>query len=128
MDAPRKHKILIIDDDAAIVEIVSKTLEDAGYEAASAMNGRNGLEQIGRLAPSLILLDQNMPDLTGAQILGEIKKNPRTGNIPVIMLTADHTAATVSASLELGACDYIAKPFDPHSLILRVRNALKKQA
>jgi two-component system, OmpR family, phosphate regulon response regulator PhoB len=121
-----KRKILVIDDDRTMLEIVTFDLGEAGFEIACANRGREGLKMAQDSPPDAILLDRNMPDMTGIEVLEALKKDPRTASIPVLMLTGDSKSKDVSQSLEMGARDYVVKPFDPNGLLLRVRNALRK--
>lgn len=118
-------KILIIDDDRTIQEVVSQTLKKNGFQTIQAKNGREGIICVRENAVDLILLDRNMPEIDGVTVLKTLKKHQQTMNIPVIMLTGDTNMQNVSESLTLGAKDYIVKPVDPVNLIARVRKALE---
>lgn len=119
-----QHKILIIDDDPVITMQVEQTLEQRNYKTASALNGRLGIEKAKEEIPDLILLDRRMPEMDGNLTLIELKADPETQNIPVIMLTGDQRVTDISTSFELGAVDYIVKPFDPDLMIKRIEKCL----
>lgn len=118
-------KILVIDDDETVLEIVNTVLKDAGYAVECFSDGPAGLKRAATYMPSAIILDRNMPVMNGNQILKELKDNPHTAQIPVIMLTGDAEHSNISQNLEMGARDYIVKPFDPNALLLRLRNTLR---
>jgi len=115
-------KILIIDDDARLVENVAKYMHDFGFQIDSALNGIEGLEKVATFAPDLIVLDLMMPGLDGVEVCREIRK---TSTIPVIMLTARADETDVVAGLEVGADDYITKPFSLRELVARIKARLR---
>ena len=119
-------KILIIEDEVDIADLVSLHLRREGFEAVQANDGITGLNLARTEAPDLILLDLMLPGMDGVRLLKELRRFPGTRKTPVIMLTARaHTEDRV-AGLELGADDYITKPFSPKELILRIKVALKR--
>ena len=118
--------ILIIDDDDTILSVVEKTLEQNGFSVAVASSGKEGLSIAKTFVPSGIILDKKMPEMTGEQVLVQLKSTEETKAIPVMMLTSKNDIDDVSNCLEIGACDYIVKPFDHDNLIVRVRNMLRK--
>ncbi len=119
-------KILIIDDDKIVRKLVAQTLEDNGYQHIAAINGAQGLEIAHDQKPDGIILDRIMPGIDGNQVLIELKENEDTKHIPVIMLTSRDNIEDISASLELGAMDYIVKPFDEDNLIIRLENMFRR--
>ncbi len=119
-----EQKILIIDDEATTLEIVSKILKNSDFECITAVNGEDGLKKAQEEQPAAILLDQMMPGIGGDDVLQELKNNDATKKIPVIMLTAKNNINDVSKSLELGAEDYMVKPFDKDGLIIRLQKVL----
>jgi DNA-binding response OmpR family regulator len=118
--------ILIVEDDEDIRNLVAYNVESAGYVATVCADGREALELAGKTPPDLIVLDLMLPGLSGFDVCKELKKNPKTESIPVIMLTAKGTEVDRVVGLELGAEDYVVKPFSPRELILRIRAVLKR--
>ncbi|ONI45381.1 DNA-binding response regulator [Candidatus Epulonipiscium fishelsonii] len=116
-------KILIIDDDPNIAELLSLYLQKEGYETKEVYTGLAGVEAFCLYNPSLVLLDLMLPELDGYDVCKEIRK---ISKIPVIMLTAKGDVFDKVLGLELGADDYIAKPFDPKELIARVKAVLRR--
>jgi two-component system phosphate regulon response regulator PhoB len=118
--------ILIIEDEEDIVELVKYNLNKEGFKLASSNNGTDGLKQIKTIKPNLILLDIMLPGMNGIEILKQIKKDDSLAEIPVIMLTAKTEESDVVIGLELGADDYITKPFSPKILASRIKAVLKR--
>ena len=116
-------KILIVDDEPQIVEICSDYLKAAGYETVTASNGAQGLSLARHEKPDLIVLDLMMPEMDGLDVCREIR---RESNVPIIMLTARVEETDKLIGLELGADDYITKPFSPRELVARVRVVLRR--
>ena len=106
-----------------MVRFIRLNLEHDGFQVISAYNGREALEQVRSTLPNLVLLDVMMPDLDGFEVLERIREQ---SSIPVIMLTAKGEEADIVAGLELGADDYITKPFSPRVLVARVRSVLRR--
>lgn len=120
-------KILVIDDDEIIVMTVEQVLKKNGYASISANNGVTGLQAALAEQPDLIILDRRMPEVDGNKTLIWLKADDKTKDIPVIMLTGDTRVSDISTSLELGAIDYIVKPFDTPNFLIRIQKALQKQ-
>jgi len=120
-------KILIVEDEEDVLELVRYNLEKNGYLTDSALNGRKALEKIRSTLPDLILLDLMLPEVDGLEICRSVKRDPRTADIPVIMLTAKGTEADIVAGLEMGADDYVTKPFSPRVLMARVKAVLRRK-
>ncbi len=119
-------KILVIEDDEAIRDVIRFTLESNGFtQVLTAGDGALGLRMAQREQPSLILLDLMLPQLDGLSVCRELKRDEATRNIPVIMLTAKSEESDIVLGLELGACDYITKPFSNKVLVARVRAQLR---
>ncbi len=116
-------KIMIVDDDSNICELLRLYLEKEGYATAIASNGAKALEMFGRENPDLILLDVMMPELDGWQVCREIRKK---STCPIIMLTAKSEVFDKILGLELGADDYIVKPFETKEVIARVKAVLRR--
>lgn len=121
-------RVLIIDDDEIITMQVERILEKNGYAAICAHHGREGLEKAAAEKPDLIILDRRMPEMDGNETLIELKADHDIRHIPVIMLTGDQRVSDIRTSLDLGAVDYIVKPFDMDDFLTRVNKALNKQA
>jgi len=117
-------KVLIVDDKLEVVELVTATLEGEDYQIISASDGREALEKIGKEKPDLVLLDIIMPKMDGFEVLSELKKDSRTKEIPVIMLTARGQKLDKDKGGELGAQDYIVKPFSPSHLLHKIEEVL----
>ena len=118
-----KQKILIVDDDLHIAELISLYMMKDGYETEEVYDGREALKAVETFQPDLILLDLMLPGMDGYQVCAEIRKNSR---VPIIMLTAKGETFDKVLGLELGADDYIVKPFDPKELVARVKAVLRR--
>ena len=124
-DAPRK-KILVVDDTKDILLVVSRRLESWGYIPLTADSGEEGLRIADEQIPDLVLLDIMMPKMKGRDVCAKLKSNPKTQHIPVIFLTALGLADHIKAGLDLGADDYIVKPFEPAQLKERIAICLAR--
>ena len=122
----RNKKILVVDDEADILNLLDYNLERAGFEVHTAKDGPEALDLAGKKAPDLILLDIMLPDMEGTEVLKRLKERESTRGIPVVMLTAKGEEVDKIVGFELGAEDYITKPFSPRELVLRVRAVLKR--
>ena len=123
-----KGTILIIDDEKDLIEMVRYNLDKDGYDVISATDGQTGLEIAQRHKLDLIVLDVMMPNMDGLEVCRRLRSDPRTGRIPLIMLTARATEADRIVGLELGADDYVTKPFSPRELVARVKAILRRTA
>lgn len=121
-----KKKILIIEDDKDISRLVRYNLEKAGYECSQTFNGEKAIESLESFIPDLIILDVMLPGQDGFEVCRAIKKNDRLKNIPVLFLTAKGEEVDRVVGLELGADDYVVKPFSPRELGLRVKAILRR--
>jgi adenylate cyclase len=117
-------RILIIDDAPANIQTLSTILKERGYQINIATNGRQGLEVLERIRPDLILLDIMMPEMDGFETCRRIKASTAWREIPIIFLTAKTDTADIVRGFELGAVDYVAKPFNAHELLARVNTHL----
>ncbi|OGS39745.1 MAG: hypothetical protein A2551_07755 [Elusimicrobia bacterium RIFOXYD2_FULL_34_30] len=123
-----KEKILIVDDEKEIIELIKYNLEKANFNVISAKTGGEALDLIdSKPSINLIILDVMLPGIDGLEILKKIKKSEKTKNIPVIMLTAKGEESDIVAGLKLGADDYITKPFSVKVLIERVKTILRRK-
>lgn len=121
------HRILIIEDDDAIRDVIRYALESNGFEKTlSAADGLSGLEIARRERPSLILLDLMLPKMDGLEVCRNLKRDEETRDIPVVMLTAKSEESDIVLGLEIGAVDYITKPFSSKILVARVRAHLRQ--
>ncbi len=118
------RKILVIDDEPGIIEIVEVNLEGDGFEVISASNGKEGLEKIRNEKPELVVLDVMMPEMDGWEVLRRVELDPDTAGLPVIMLTAKAADEDYIHGLEEGAVEYITKPFIPQELVNRIKITL----
>lgn len=118
-------KILAVDDEKAIVRLVQVNLEREGYEVVTAYDGKEALEKVESEKPDLIVLDVMMPYMDGFEVLQQLKKNPETRDIPVIMLTAKAQDADVFRGWQSGVDCYLTKPFNPMELKAFVKRVFK---
>ena len=123
-----KKRILMVDDSKDVLTVVSKRLQSWGYEPLIAQSGEEGLRMAEQQQPDLILIDIMMPKMKGRDLCARLKANPATQSIPVIFLTALGLADHVKAGMELGAEDYIVKPFEPAELKARIAICLARHA
>lgn len=121
-----KERILIIEDDKNISKLVAYNLEKAGFEPFTAFSGEDGLSRVRKLLPDLVLLDIMLPEMDGFEVCRLIKQDNKIKHIPVIMLTAKGEEVDKVVGLELGADDYVVKPFSPRELILRIKAILRR--
>jgi len=126
-----KKKILVVDDEPEIVEMLRMCLETASYEVVAAYNGQEGIDKTKKERPDAIILDLMMPEKDGFVACRELKNDPECAHIPILVLTAisehfAHTRYAKSMGLELEAEDYIDKPMDPNVLLERLAKLLKK--
>lgn len=120
------QRILIVDDEPAIVDLITFTIENAGWETVTAHNASDAWECMQRQDYSLVLLDWMLPDLSGYQLLSRIRAHRRTERLPVIMLTAKSMEEDRIAGLDNGADDYMSKPFSPRELTSRINALLRR--
>ncbi|MFH1441485.1 MAG: response regulator [Candidatus Omnitrophota bacterium] len=118
-------KILLVDDESDIVDLLKFRLEAYKYDISVAVNGNECLAKVNTERPDLILLDLVMPEMDGYETIRRLKELPETRDIPVILFTASYTTDIEIKSKELGAFDYIVKPFEPADLIKKIEAALK---
>ncbi len=121
-----KEKILVIDDEEDLLKLVSYNLEKYRYVVYCVISGEEAFEKLKSIVPDLILLDLMLPDIDGLEICRILKNNSKTSNIPIIMLTAKGEEADIVTGLEMGADDYITKPFSPRVLLARIKAVLRR--
>jgi len=119
-------RILIVEDDPDIAELVARYLEKAGFVTERAASGREALKAIAAKAPGLLILDLMLPHVDGLEVCRVVRGSDATAAIPIIMLTARAEESERIVGLELGADDYLAKPFSPNELVARVRALLRR--
>ncbi len=121
-----KEKILIVEDDKDIVKMLEYNLKKEGFRTISAYDGEDALDIASREYPDLVILDLMLPGMDGLEVCREFKKENKTATIPIIMLTAKSQESDKVVGLELGADDYITKPFSPRELIARIKAVLRR--
>ena len=121
---PSEYKILIVDDVMSNVLLLKVLLTNEKFAIATASNGRQALEQVEKENPDLVLLDVMMPDMSGFEVAQHLKANPNTADIPIIFLTALNSTADIVKGFQVGANDFISKPFNKEELIIRVTHQI----
>jgi len=121
-----KQKILVVDDEPDILEMVGVNLKSAGFEVVTAADGEDALRKARQVSPSLIVLDVLLPAADGLEVCKALRRDPVTAATPIIMLTAKASEVDRIVGLELGADDYVTKPFSPRELILRIKKLLAR--
>ena len=123
-----KENILVVDDEEDILELIQFNLAREGYQITGAASGEEALKKAGSKSFDLIVLDLMLPGIDGLEVAKSLKNGEKTKQIPIVMLTAKGEEADVVTGLELGADDYITKPFSPRILVARIRAALRRKA
>ena len=121
---PSEYKILIVDDVMSNVLLLKVLVTNEKFAIATASNGRQALEQVEKENPDLVLLDVMMPDMSGFEVAQHLKSNPNTADIPIIFLTALNSTADIVKGFQVGANDFISKPFNKEELIIRVTHQI----
>lgn len=121
-----KTKVLLIEDDLSITELVRYNLERANYDIDTVADGEEGLYTAMQDTPDVILLDWMLPNLSGLEICRQLRRNESTANVPIILLTARADEPDRVRGLEMGADDYVVKPFSPKELIARIQAVLRR--
>jgi DNA-binding response OmpR family regulator len=119
-------RILVVEDDPDIAELAERYLSKAGFVTERASSGRDALDAIALKAPDAVVLDLMLPQVDGLEICRRVRSDERTAHVPIIMLTARAEESERIVGLELGADDYLAKPFSPNELVARVRALLRR--
>ncbi|OPX85645.1 MAG: Alkaline phosphatase synthesis transcriptional regulatory protein PhoP [Pelotomaculum sp. PtaB.Bin117] len=119
-------RILVVEDEKNILELVRFNLEREGYQVLTALDGVRGLELARTEAPDLILLDVMLPEMDGLEVCLELRNDTMTKSIPIIMLSARAEELDRMLGLEMGADDYVTKPFSPRELSARIKNRLNE--
>jgi two-component system alkaline phosphatase synthesis response regulator PhoP len=123
-----KKKILVVEDDRDISELITYNLEREGYEIACLYDGSQVIDFVHKRKPELIILDLMLPEVDGIEICRTLKSEAETKNIPIVMLTAKSEEADVVVGLQMGADDYIPKPFSPKVLVARIKAITRRTA
>jgi DNA-binding response OmpR family regulator len=118
--------ILVVEDEAAIAEVLEYNLEKEGFDVAVEYRGDTALNAIRSAPPDLVVLDLMLPGLDGLELTRALKRDPKTASIPLVMLTAKGEELDRIVGLELGADDYIPKPFSPREVVLRIKAVLRR--
>lgn len=121
------YTILVAEDQQHVRSLVEYKLRNSGFVVVSVEDGNAALQKAEEIIPDLVLLDVMMPLMTGFEVLGALKKNQKTKDIPILMVTAQSKEDEVLKGLELGADDYITKPFSPNELVARVKTVLLRR-
>src|SRR4030042_1669333 len=121
------EKILVVDDEENIRELVRYNLAREGYQVTTVGSGEEALKQAGAKLPNLIVLDLMLPGIDGFDVCRQLKSDPRTAHIPIVMLTVKGEESDIVVGLELGADDYITKPFSPKVLLARIKAVLRRK-
>jgi two-component system alkaline phosphatase synthesis response regulator PhoP len=120
----KKGKVLVVDDEVNITQILEFSIGSEGFDVITAQNGEEAIEKARRVQPDLIILDIMMPKIDGYEACRILKANPLTKNIPVVLLTAKGRDIDKRLGMEVGATDYIVKPFSPNKLVERINQLL----
>jgi two-component system phosphate regulon response regulator PhoB len=123
-----RENILVVEDEEHILELIRYNLAKEGYQVACAGSGEEALEMVRGDLPDLVLLDLLLPGVEGLEVCKRLKSDPKTEQVPVVMVTAKGEEADIVAGLEIGADDYVTKPFSPRVLIARVRAVLRRKS
>jgi two-component system phosphate regulon response regulator PhoB len=123
-----KEHILVVDDEEDILELVRYNLVKEGYRVTTVASGEEALKSARSIQPDIILLDLMLPGVDGLEVCRLLKQDPKTHHLPIIMLSAKGEEADIVSGLELGAADYITKPFSPRVLVARLRAVLRRRA
>src|SRR6266851_3212608 len=123
-----KSRILVVDDEPDAIELIEFNLKAAGYDVTSAADGDEALKKARSVLPHLIILDLMLPGVDGLAVCKQLRRDERTAPIPIIMLTAKAAEIDRVLGLELGADDYVTKPFSPRELVLRVKRLLRTES
>jgi DNA-binding response OmpR family regulator len=125
---PRPAKILAVDDEPDLIDLMQYHLVRAGHDVATASNGWEAIHSIRQRRPDIILLDLMLPDLDGFGVCEILRRDPNTATIPIVIVSAWASPDSRNLGLELGALDYLTKPFSPHELVERVNRLVEARA
>jgi two-component system phosphate regulon response regulator PhoB len=122
-----REKILIVDDEESIIELLRYNLKKEGFKVVGVLDGEKALDLAGRIKPDLIILDLMLPGLHGYEVLRLLKKNMHLSHIPVVILSAKALKEDIDKGMQLGADEYIIKPFSVAELVIRIKEILKRK-
>jgi two-component system phosphate regulon response regulator PhoB len=123
-----KELILVVDDEEDLLELIGYNLSKEGYRVASATSGEEAMKKAKAELPGLIVLDLLLPNVDGLEVCRSLKSDPKTQHIPIVMLTAKAEEIDIVTGLEVGADDYVSKPFSPRVLLARIKAVLRRKA
>src|SRR2546428_7098824 len=123
---PPAAQVLIVDDERDLVRLLEFNLQQAGFETAVAYGGEEALQKTRQRVPDLVVLDLMLPDISGTEVCRQLKASPRTRHVPVLMLTARTDEVDRVVGVEVGADDFVTKPFSVRDLVLRIRAILRR--
>jgi two-component system, OmpR family, alkaline phosphatase synthesis response regulator PhoP len=126
MGSAAAKKILVVEDDKDILQLVKLYLENEGFRTITAANGAEALKQVKAEHPDLLVLDLMLPEIDGLEVCKKLRVAPQTAMLPIIMLTAKSEESDTIVGLELGADDYVGKPFSPKALVARIKALLRR--
>lgn len=121
-----KSKILVVDDEPDALELIEYKLRGAGYQVFTAADGASALKLARKHKPDVVVLDLMLPEVDGIEVCKNLRRDPETADMPILMLTAKADEIDRVIGLEVGADDYVTKPFSPRELILRIKNILRR--
>lgn len=124
MDIEKQKIVILAEDDRMIARLIIFKLEKEGFKVIHFLNGESVVDTVSKILPDIVILDVMMPIQDGISILKEIKANPKTKHIPVVILSAKGQEKDIIKGMEIGASDYISKPFSPSELIVRIKRIL----
>ncbi len=122
-----KLKILVVDDEPDAIELIEFNLKQAGFDVITAADGEEALQKARKSQPALVVLDVMLPEIDGLEVCKTLRRDPATASLPIIMLTAKAAELDRVLGLELGADDYVTKPFSPRELVLRIKKLLERE-
>ncbi|TFB09389.1 response regulator [Candidatus Atribacteria bacterium MT.SAG.1] len=124
MDIEKQKIVILAEDDRTIARLIIFKLEKEGFKVIHFLNGESVVDTVSKILPDIVILDVMMPIQDGISILKEIKASPKTKHIPVVILSAKGQEKDIIKGMEIGASDYISKPFSPSELIVRIKRIL----
>ncbi|MCK6626312.1 MAG: response regulator [Anaerolineae bacterium] len=120
------NRIFVVDDDVVSLKLSTAVLKQAGYDVLTAQRGSEALQRIDQIRPDLLILDLNMPDMTGYEVCQKLRSNPRYAHLPILMLTGANTLEEKVKGFEVGVDDYLVKPFQPVEFQVRVKSLIRR--
>ncbi|HKQ39416.1 MAG TPA: response regulator transcription factor [Verrucomicrobiae bacterium] len=120
-----KPKVLVVDDEPDAIELIAFNLKGAGLDVVTAADGAEALKKAEQHTPDLVILDLMLPEVDGLEVCKVLRRTPKTAGVPILMLTSKSAEIDRVLGLELGADDYVTKPFSPRELVLRVKRLLR---